>query len=116
MSPTGQFLGRIVPLMSKYGIDISQEAYDANILYLTKQLWKLIPMREEEDPNWAKQLDTAILNITGLHEIFKDELSFLQLLEKLEGIRITKEIPFDKYRKGVFEAIALLRGSKNEKK
>jgi hypothetical protein len=36
---------------------------------LTNQLWKLIPMREHEE-DWLKQLDTVIVEIAGLNEIF----------------------------------------------
>ena len=35
---------------------------------LTNQLWKLIPMKENEE-DWKKQLDTIILEITGLSEV-----------------------------------------------
>ena len=42
---------------------------DVNVKRLTNQLWKLIPMREHEE-DWLKQLDTVILEIAGLNEIF----------------------------------------------
>jgi hypothetical protein len=32
-------------------------------------MWKLIPMRENNE-NWQKQLDTVILEVAGLSEIF----------------------------------------------
>ena len=40
-----------------------------NVKRLTNQLWKLIPMREHEE-DWQKQLDTVIIEIAGLNEIF----------------------------------------------
>lgn len=73
---------------------------------LTNQLWKLIPMREHNE-NWQKQLETVIVEIAGLHEIFMHQ-HFLQLLSKLEGIKIC-EIDFELYRKTVFESISLLQ-------
>jgi hypothetical protein len=45
------------------------EDVNANVRRLTNQLWKLIPMREHEE-DWLKQLDTVILEIAGLNEIF----------------------------------------------
>mgnify|MGYP006967227410 CR=1 FL=1 len=39
-----------------------------NISRLTNQVWKLIPMRENNE-EWTKQLDTVILEISGLNEI-----------------------------------------------
>ena len=56
-------------LLNKYGIDIPEEDVNKNVRRLTNQLWKLIPMREHEE-DWPKQLDTVILEIAGLNEIF----------------------------------------------
>lgn len=76
---------------------------------LTNQLWKLIPMRENEE-NWIGQLDSLLIEISGLGslaKINKDE-NFLILLSKLEGLRV-KDSSFSVYRKTVFECISLLR-------
>ena len=64
-------------------------------------------MKEHEE-DWQKQLDTVILEITGLNEILIFTPSLLTLLSKLEGLRAV-EIPFTLYRKTVFEAISLLQ-------
>ena len=63
-------------------------------------------MKEHEE-DWQKQLDTVILEITGLNEILIFTPSLLTLLSKLEGLRVV-DIPFTLYRKTVFEAISLL--------
>ena len=63
-------------------------------------------MREHEE-NWSRQLDTVILEIAGLNEIFTDP-PFLQLLSKLEGLKVC-ETEFELYRKTVFESISLLQ-------
>ena len=39
-----------------------------NINRLTNQMWKLIPMRENEE-NWLAQLDTILLELTGLNSL-----------------------------------------------
>ena len=62
-------------------------------------------MREHEE-DWQKQLETIILEIAGMSEIFTNPL-FLQLLCKLEGVR-TYDTNFELYRKTVFECISLL--------
>ena len=49
--------------------NFSEEAIKTNITRLTNQLWKLIPMRENEE-DWKKQLNTVIIEIAGLGEIF----------------------------------------------
>lgn len=74
---------------------------------LTNQLWKLIPMKEHEE-DWQKQLDTVVIEIIGLNEIFILTPTLTQLLSKLEGIR-NLDIPFTLYRKTVFESISLLQ-------
>lgn len=95
----------------KYNFDVKEEEFGKNAQRLTNQLWKLIPMREHEE-DWQKQLDTVILEIVGLDEIFIGS-SFIQLLSKLEGLRKEK-VDFEFYRKTIFECISLLRGIKYE--
>ena len=55
--------------MTKYDFEFRVEDVNTNVRRLTNQLWKLIPMREHEE-DWLKQLDTVILEIAGLNEIF----------------------------------------------
>ena len=92
--------------MTKYDFEFRKEDVDVNVRRLTNQLWKLIPMREHEE-NWPKQLDTVIIEIAGLNEIFMAP-QFLQLLCKLEGLK-TQDTDFEFYRKTVFESISLLQ-------
>ena len=92
-------------LLNKYNIEISMEDVKKNAQRLTNQLWKLIPMREHEE-DWQKQLDTVLLEIVGLNEIFVGPI-FLPLISKLEGLRV-QETSFDFYRKTVFECINIL--------
>jgi len=56
-------------LLTKYEFNFSTEDIDINVRRLTNQLWKLIPMREHEE-NWPKQLDTVIIEVAGLNEVF----------------------------------------------
>lgn len=98
-------------MLDKYGIGFDKSDVIKNIRRLTNQLWKLIPMRENEE-DWQKQLDTVILEFVGLNEIFIGP-TFLQALSKLEALKV-KEVDFDFYRKTVFECISLIQGIKNE--
>ena len=68
-------------------------------------------MREHEE-DWLKQLDTVILEIAGLNEIFIATPQFLQLLCKLEGLKLV-DTSFEVYRKTVFESISLLQEVKH---
>lgn len=98
---------------SKYLIDFPLDVINKDIMRLTNQIWKLIPMREHEE-DWKKQLDTVIIEVAGLNEIFMRRPQFLQALSKLEGLKLTEEIDFLSYRKTVFEIINLIQGFKNE--
>lgn len=93
--------------MTKYNFDISADIVSADIQRLTNQLWKLIPMRENNE-NWLNQLETVSIEIAGLNEIFKPYVNYLILLSKLEGLK-KYETEFNDYRKTVFESISLLR-------
>lgn len=103
---TGQSLEKQMQ-ETKYGYVFDQSAICATINRLTNQLWKLIPMRENNE-NWQSHLKSLIVEISGLGEIFTQEQKFILLLSKLEGISIC-DTEFMLYRKIVFETISLLR-------
>ena len=108
MNPTGVMLQVLESIMmcNKYDIYFTQEEIKNEVLRLTNQLWKLIPMRENEE-DWNKQLETVILDIAGKDEIFLHNSHFLQLLSKLEGLRVD-EVEFNIYRKTIFECINII--------
>ena len=93
-------------MLNKYNIYFSEEEIKNEIIRLTNQLWKLIPMWENNE-DWNKQLETVIIDIAGKDEIFLHDSHFLQLLSKLEGIH-NKETEFNIFRKTVFECINLI--------
>lgn len=94
--------------LNKYNMDFSVEDLEPNISRLTNQMWKLLPMLENNE-DWEKQLDTVILEVAGMSEIFLKDPQFLQLLAKLEGLKVSFE-NFRLFRKTIFESISLLRG------
>ena len=65
-------------------------------------------MRENSE-DWKRQLETLILEIAGLNEMFILAPNFIQLLSKLEGLKI-QSTTFEIYRKTVFESISLIQG------
>ena len=94
-------------LCDKYEIEFSQETIQKTVRRLTNQLWKLIPMKENNE-DWEKQLDTVNLEIAGLGVIFAAKPQFLTLRAKLEGIKTQPNIEFELYRKTIFECLTLL--------
>lgn len=89
-------------------IIIPASVVTSDINRLTNQMWKLIPMRENQE-NWSAQLDSLIVELAGLLHLSSntDEKS-LVLLSKLKGLGI-EDTNFQVYRKTVFECISLLR-------
>ena len=98
----------MIDTMTKYDFEFSFDCFEKNVYRLTNQMWKLIPMRENNE-DWEKQLNTVIIEIAGLNEMFIENPHFLQLLSKLEGIKAINP-EFNIYRKTIFESIGLLRG------
>ena len=88
-------------------IIIPDAVLTSDINRLTNQLWKLIPMRENEE-NWLGHLDSLIIEIAGLCKFANEDEKFLILLSKLKGLRI-ENTEFSVYRKTVFECISLLQ-------
>lgn len=86
---------------SKFDIDLVK----ADLRRLINQIWKLLPMRENEE-DWQKQLRIVLNELHGLHQLFGDQLDFLILLSKLEGLPQTDN--FMTYRLVVFSSISLL--------
>ena len=62
-------------------------------------------MREHEE-DWEKQRNSVVIEIKGLSRIFLQELEYLVLLSKLEGL--DNSASFIDYRKAIFESITLL--------
>lgn len=109
--PTGRYYWRVAPLKNKYNLKVDEQVFEKNIDRLTNQLWKLIPMRENNE-KWREHLDSVLLQIIGLENLFID-VNFLKLISKLEGLR-SAETDFEFYRKTVFESISLLRRVEND--
>lgn len=93
--------------MDKYEIDFPVKVRESDRIRLINQLWKLVPMRENNE-NWEQHLYTVLEEIAGLVRIYKDKAEGLILLSKLEGL--TSEVckDFMIYRKTVFRCIDLL--------
>jgi len=62
-------------------------------------------MREKNE-DWKKQLDNVLIELRGLHIMFGDQLDFLIILSKLEGLYEVQD--FMSYRAMVFSIISLL--------
>lgn len=94
-------------MINKYNFEFDKKVIKADTHRLVNQLWKLIPMRENNEP-WDVHLSVMIEEISGLNEIYQNQIDFLVLLSKLEGLKSEVCDDFMIYRKTVFRCIDLL--------
>lgn len=94
-------------ITTKYNCSFDREVIEKDFKRLTNQIWKLIPMKEN-DENWERQLSNILVEIAGLQSLFDNKLDFMILLSKLEGLKVQIDIPFTLYRKTIFNSIELL--------
>ena len=92
-------------MMTYYNSKFDVDLVKTDLRRLINQIWKLLPMRENEE-DWQKQLRIVLNELHGLHQLFGDQLDFLILLSKLEGLPQTDN--FMTYRLVVFSSISLL--------
>lgn len=86
---------------------VNREIVNQDIKRLVNQIWKLIPMRENNE-DWQAQLLSIIEEIYGLNYLI-DDLDFLILLSKLRGLTCEESLnDFMLFRKTVFKCISLL--------
>lgn len=94
-------------MINKYNFEFDKKVIKADTHRLVNQLWKLIPMRENNEL-WDTHLSVMIEEISGLNEIYQNQIDFLVLLSKLEGLKSEVCDDFMIYRKTVFRCIDLL--------
>lgn len=88
---------------------MNKEIVHFNFSRLINQIYKLLPMREE-NLNWEKPLETVLEEIYGLARVIEDKPpQLLTLICKLEGLFIlTKPEDFLLYRRTIFECLGLM--------
>jgi hypothetical protein len=100
----------------KYNINVSDGAYNKNLVRLLNQTYKLLPSREE-GIDWQKSLANIIEEFAGMDRLmidYKQDI-FFSLLCKLEGLyTLTNEEDFSLFRSTIFECINLIGGLKND--
>ena len=93
--------------MDKLGIDFTSKVRTQDSKRLINQLWKLIPMRENNE-DWVSHLLVLIEEIAGLADLYRDKPEGIILLSKLNGLTHESCEDFMLYRKTIFRCIELL--------
>ena len=99
-------------MITKYSnLSFKETTVSEDLRRLINQIWKLVPMRENEE-NWKVQIETVIIELIGLKELFNNELDLLVIITKLEGLKCS-ETTFAQYRGTVFSIIHELGDFRN---
>lgn len=91
--------------MKYYNYEFADATVEKDLHRLTNQIWKLLPMRENQE-DWQKQLDSVLIELRGLSNMFDESLNLLILISKLEGLLVSPNTNFMTYRSTVFSVIS----------
>jgi len=94
-------------MITKYDSKVDNLTIAFNLNRIKNQIFHLLPSNEEGE-NWLKPLDTIILEVAGLSNLFPEDVKIFELLTKLEGLKVQgKEIEFQWFRRIIFECCSL---------
>ncbi len=91
--------------MKARNVEFDNKIIVSDLRRLINQIWKVLPMRENNE-DWQRQVNMVLIELYGLHAMFGDQLDFLILISKLEGMHESQN--FETYRATVFSVITLL--------
>lgn len=89
-----------------YNISFEEDKVISDIKRLINQVWKLIPMKENNE-DWKKQINQVLIEIIGLQSLFENKIDLLIIISKLEGLK-EYDLDFKDFRSLVFSVITLL--------
>lgn len=102
--------------MIKYSSEYDKQIYVDNINKIINQIYKLLPMREE-NKEWVSTMKNIIVELTGMNNIILNQHYLFSVLCKLEGIiqlYERKEDDFLLFRSTIFDCLNLLTKTKEE--
>lgn len=98
-------------MLLKYDIEIDNKDISNRLKQLINLVYKLLPMREEEDNNWQTLLSTIIEEIAGMNRLMEgmDGDILFSLFCKLEGLfTLNEKDSFFDFRRTIFECLNLM--------
>ena len=94
-------------MVTIYNSEINNEVVAFNLNRLKNQIFHLLPSNEEGE-DWLKPLDTIILEVAGLSNLFPDNTKLFELLTKLEWLKMQgQDIEFQWFRRIIFECCSI---------
>ncbi len=84
---------------------VEEVDFELYLIGLKNKVYKLLPLKEE-DLDWRKYLNTVMIEISGLSELFGNKPQLISLLSKLEGLYKLED--FMLYRRTIFECLNMV--------
>lgn len=92
-------------MKTKYGMKVERVDFELYLITLKNKIYKLLPLKEEQ-LDWSKYLNTVIVEVSGLNELFNNQPQLISLLAKLEGLYRLED--FMLYRRTIFECLNIV--------
>lgn len=91
-----------------YDVDIDNSVVKYNLKRILNQIYRLLPLREEEE-DWQKPLATLIIELAGMLHLFPDLKEGLKVVSKLQGmLELGNDLDFYDYRRTIFECCSIV--------
>ena len=98
-------------MKTKYDIEISDRMYEKKLAGLVNQFYKILPIREQEEPTLKQYLCSLQREMIGCKElmsILENDAQYLSLLSILEYM-INHDCDIPTVRADVFRAIGIIK-------
>lgn len=89
-----------------YG-SVPTKALRSNFTDIVNQIYKLLPLKEDNDPELNHHFSTILFRIRGMSTLFPRESRWITVLALLEAARY--ESDFRLYRKAVLDSCSIVR-------
>lgn len=97
-----------------YDSEVDDEIVTSALDRLTNQTFRLLPANEEGE-DWIKPIQTIIIEIAGLNDLFPKSEKMFSLLCKMQGLLAQgEEVDFQLFRRCIFECCSMFKNIKNE--
>lgn len=91
-----------------YDVDVDNSVVKYNLKRILNQIYRLLPLREEEE-DWQKPLATLIIELAGMLHLFPDLKEGLKVVSKLQGmLELGNDLDFYDYRRTIFECCSIV--------
>ena len=91
-----------------YDVDVDNSVVKYNLKRILNQIYRLLPLREEEE-DWQKPLATLIIELAGMLHLFPDLRERLKVVSKLQGmLELGNDLDFYDYRRTIFECCSIV--------